>query len=63
MSSARTYLLGHALAWELPGREQRATRSRVERQRRARALLGAIASRPVPSRGTTRRPDASLGGC
>jgi hypothetical protein len=63
MSSARTYLFGHALAWELPGRERGAIRSRAERQRRARALLGAVAPRLVQSRGATGRTDASLGGC
>jgi hypothetical protein len=62
MSSARTYLFGHALAWEIPGREEAPARPRAARQRGARVLLR-VAARIVPSRGTTGQPDASLGGC
>ena len=62
MSSARTYLFGHARAWEFPGREE-VVGPRPARRSRAGHLLRAVATRVVPSRGATGRPDASLGGC
>lgn len=62
MSSARTYLFGHALAWEIPGRETAAPR-RAGSAGRAWALLVAAVARVAPSRRPQGRPDPSLGGC
>ena len=62
MSSARTHLFGHALAWEIPGREPAPPR-RAGSAGRARTLLVAVVARVAPSRRPQGRPDPGLGGC